>query len=216
MRKIAVVLSGCGFKDGTEITEAISTFIALSEARATYSVFAPDLSFEATDHLTGESSGQRSVLAEAARISRGQISKLSNLIVKDFDGLVFPGGYGAAKILCSFGVDGAKGKVMPDVLKIVREFHSESKPICALCIAPSIIALALGKQGVTVTIGNDPSTAAEIIKTGAQHENCVVDDFITDRENKVITAPAYMYDDASAFEVFKGVRAAIRELVEMA
>lgn len=216
MRKIAVVLSGCGFKDGTEITEAISTFIALTEAGATYEVFAPDIKFQVTNHITGQQEGERSVVSESARISRGQISKLSELKVKNFDGLVFPGGYGAAKTLCTFGVLGSKGAVLPDVLKIVEGFHKESKPICAMCIAPTILALALGRHSVTVTVGDDSDTISEIEKTGAQHEVCKVDDFITDRENKVITTPAYMYAQAKPHEVFKGVRAAIREFVEMA
>ena len=216
-KKIAVVLSGCGFKDGAEITEAVSALIALSEAGAEYQIFAPNKTFTATDHLAGKSgtTDERNILTESARIARGQIKDLAFLNVKDFDGVVFPGGYGAATQLCTFGQEGAKGSVLPDVKRVILEFHKESKPICAICIAPALVSLVLGSEGVTVTIGDDTETAAEIEKTGASHEVCAVTDYVTDREHKLITTPAYMYE-AKPFEIFTGVRAAIRELVEMA
>lgn len=215
MKKIAVVLSGCGFKDGTEITEAVSSLISLAEAGAIYEIFAPEMKFKTTNHLSGKHEEDRSALTEAARIARGKISDIKNLNTKNFDGVVFPGGYGAAKNLCSFAEKGAKGDVHPEVKRVIVEFFNDSKPICGICIAPALLALVLGKEGITVTIGNDKETASEIKKTGAQHEDCKVDDFVTDRANKIITAPAYMYE-ANPFEVFKGIRGAIRELVEMA
>lgn len=215
MKKIAVVLSGCGFKDGTEITESVSTLISLSETGAKYEIFAPDIKITSTNHLTGKHEEERSTLIEAARIARGKISDIKNLNSKNFDGIVFPGGYGAAKNLCNFAEKGSKGEVHPEVKRVIHEFYDDSKPICGICIAPALLALTLGKKGITVTIGNDKETAAEIKKTGAIHEDCKVDDFVTDRANKIITTPAYMYD-ANPFEVFKGIRSAIRELVEMA
>lgn len=216
MKKIAVVLSGCGFKDGSEITEAVSTLIALSESGAQYRIFAPDNEFPSKNHLTGKEDARRSALVEAARIARGKIQNINELKSKDFDGLAFPGGYGAASNLCSFSTKGAKAEIHPEIKRIISEFYKESKPILGICIAPALLALALGKEGITVTIGEDKGTASEIEKTGAQHENCLVTDYVTDRSHKVITTPAYMYDDAKPHDVFTGVRAAVRELVEMA
>ena len=217
MKKIAVVLSGCGHRDGAEITEAISTLIAIGEAGAEYRIFAPDLDFDVTDPLTGKATGEkRNVLREAARIARGKIADLRELNARDFDGLVFPGGYGAALHLCTFAKQGAGCSILPEAERVIKEFYSVEKPICAICIAPALIARVLGEKGVTVTIGNDRGTAAEIVKTGAIHEECAVDDFITDRDHRVITTPAYMFDDARPSEVFKGIRGAIHELIEMA
>jgi enhancing lycopene biosynthesis protein 2 len=216
-KKVAVVLAGCGFKDGAEITESVSALIALDEAGAIYQCFAPDLNFSAVDHLKLEkTTEQRNVLKEAARIARGKIQSLSELAAKQFDALVMPGGFGAATNLCSWGTDGAQAKVHPEVERVVREFYDSQKPICAICIAPAIIAKVLGHKGVTLTVGAKSDASKEIEKTGAHHEICAVDDFITDREHKVITTPAYMYDDAKRHELFNGIRGAIRELVEMA
>jgi enhancing lycopene biosynthesis protein 2 len=215
MKKFAVLLSGCGFKDGAEITESISTLIALSEANAEYRVFAPSGEFESVNHATNQPGEKRQMLAEAARIARGEIFDLKTLKASDFDGLILPGGYGAAKNLCLFATHGAKAVVLPEVKNVIETFHAADKPIGAFCIAPAVVALVLGNKGVTLTIGNDKETAKEIEKTGAQHAECDVEDFITDRENKVVTTPAYMYN-AKPHQVFTGIRRAVREIVEMA
>lgn len=215
MKNIAVILTGCGFKDGTEITEAVSTLISLSEFGAQYKVFAPDQEAAASNHRNESSNGNRSILDEAARISRGEILPLKELQVNEFDGVIFPGGYGVALHLCSWAQQGSQCIVDQNAKKIIEEFFTSSKPIGAWCIAPTLIAKVLGTHEVTVTIGSHAETAAEIQKTGAQHEDCEVTDFITDRAHKVITTPAYMLD-AKPHEVFAGIRKATKELVEMA
>lgn len=198
MRKIAVVLSGCGHQDGTEITEAVSSLISLSELGVKYQCFAPEAHME-----------------ESARISRGEISDIKNLKASDFDAIVFPGGFGAAKRLSNWAEKGASCSVQTDVERVIREFNDQDKPIGAVCIAPAIVARVLGAKNINLTIGNDKETASEIQKTGAQHVNCPVTDYISDRDNKILSTPAYMYD-AQPNEVFTGIRKMIRELVEMA
>ena len=217
MKKIAVVLSGCGFKDGAEITESIATFIAISQTKkAQYKVFAPNHEFTAKNHITDKLQETRNTLVESARISRGHIEELSALSSNDFDAVIFPGGFGAALYLCNFATNGAKSTSHPEAQRIVKEFYNSSKPIGAFCIAPALIATVLGLKKVSLTIGNDMKTAEEIKKTGAQHVECSVIDYVTDRENKIVTTPAYMYDKASSFEVFTGIQKAVSEIIEMA
>lgn len=217
MKKIAVVLSGCGFLDGTEITEAVSLLIALGQNGAQATCFAPNTDVEAMDHLGKKPSGEkRNTLQEAARIARGRVADLTTLRAQDFDAVAFPGGFGAAKVLSNWAQKGAAADVLPDVARVIKEFHAASKPVAAICIAPTLVAKVLGKQKPTLTIGEDKETAAEIEKTGSHHENCPVNDFVTDRESKVITTPAYMYDEASPAEVFRGISGLAKELVEMA
>lgn len=198
-RHVAVVLSGCGFREGSEITEAVSTLIALADAGASYQCFAP-----------------QSVVAEGAKIARDKILPLHELKESAFDAVIFPGGYGAAKVLCTWASQGARATVDKDVENTVRAFHKAAKPIGAICIAPAMVALVLGHEGVELTIGNDVETAAELEKTGARHTLCRVDDYVSDRDHKVVTTPAYMYDDASPNQVFAGIGKMVRELVEMA
>ncbi len=215
-KKIAVVFSGCGFLDGAEITESVSTLISLDAAGAEVKCFAPNKEIETINHLHSEAkSERRNVLEEAARISRGKIHDLKELKAADFDAICLPGGFGAAKHLCTFAKEGSQASMDENLKTLLQDFHRESKPIAAFCIAPALVALALGEHNVSLTIGNDKETAAEIEKTGAQHVECQVDDFVTDRENKVITSPAYMYD-AQPSQVFTGISKAVKELMEMA
>jgi enhancing lycopene biosynthesis protein 2 len=217
MKRVAVVLSGCGFLDGTEITESISTLIALSELGAEYLCFAPNAEFQVVPH-DGKSTepATRNILQEAARIARGNIQDISELREKDFDAVIFPGGFGAAKNLSSWAQSGANAQVIPDVTRVITEFHKASKPIGAICIAPTLVAKVLGSENVNLTIGDDLATAKEIEKTGAHHVKCEVTDYVSDRDHKVLTTPAYMYSEAKPFEVYTGIRKMIRELVEMA
>ena len=198
MKKVAVVLSGCGHTEGSEVTEAVSALIAIGLHGGTSVCFAPN-----------------DVLAESNRIARGTARKLSELKEKDFDAVVFPGGFGAAKVLSTWAAHGANSTVDADVVRVITEFHQASKPIGAICIAPTLVAKVLGHEGVTVTVGNDEETAREISKTGAHPVRCAVDDYVSDRDHKVMTTPAYMYD-ARPQEVFRGIEKMITELLEMA
>jgi len=233
-KKIAVVLSGCGFLDGSEITEAISTLIALSELGTEVTCFAPDASFPVAHYVasSGKSGASpehaashagahnapatRNALEESGRIARQHVSPLSALREKDFDAIVFPGGFGAAKNLSDWASTGARANVLPEIRRAITEFHKSSKPIGAICIAPTLVARVLGSEHPEVTIGNDTETAAEIEKTGAKHTKCSVDDYVSDRDHKILTTPAYMYGDAKPHEVFTGIRRMLTELVEMA
>lgn len=216
-KKIAILLSGCGNKDGSEITEAISLIVQLSKLGAELTFFAPDLIFTPVNFITDQKhSEKRNVMEESARITRSKITDVKKLNADDFDALALPGGFGAALHLCNWAEKGSKCEVLPAVANAIRDFHKQSKPIAAICIAPVILARVLGAEGVELTIGNDAETAAEIRKTGAQHVDCPVDDYVTDRGRKVITTPAYMYGDAKPHEVFNGISGLAKELMEMA
>jgi enhancing lycopene biosynthesis protein 2 len=215
MKRIAVVLSGCGFKDGSEITESVSTLIALTEANCAYECFAPDIEISAVDHLTGKPDGLRRLINEAARIARSKIKPLSKLNVEDMDAVVFPGGYGAAVNLSTWAKEGSNCKVNDDVAKTLTEFNKAGKPIGAICISPVLVAKVLGSKGVSLTIGDDLETSQEIEKLGAKHVKCYVTSCVVDNKNKVVTTPAYMYDDAVPAQVFKGISKLVNELIKL-
>ena len=217
MKKVAVILSGCGYLDGAEITEAISTLVAIGQHGAEYKIFAPNKDVPETNHLTNKPTGQtRNVMQEAARIARGDVQPLENLKAKDFDALAFPGGFGAALHLCNFAEKGSSGQIDPQVKRVVNEFHDSGKPIAAVCISPAIMALAFGKKGVNITIGGDQGTASELEKTGAKHTTCDVERFVVDTANKIITSPAYMDGTAKPHQIFEGISGAMKELIKMA
>lgn len=207
MKKIAIILSGCGYLDGAEIQESVLTLLAIDRAGASASCFAPDmLQYHVVNHLTGEVSGneQRNVLVESARIVRGAIADVALLDTGQFDALILPGGYGAAKNLSTFAFDGSSCTILPDVTKAVEAFHQAGKPIGFICIAPVIAAKVLGQFDIDVTIGNEAETAAAIEELGAHHRECPVWNCVVSSREKIVSTPAYMLGP-SVSEVAKGI-----------
>lgn len=213
-KKIAVVLSGCGVMDGSEIHEAVTAMLAIEQQGASYHCFAPEGEQSVVmNHATKQPSAEiRRMPAEAARIARGDISLLRSFKTQDYDAVLFPGGMGAVLNLCDFARQGKDCSVHPDVERVVREMHAAGKPIVALCIAPVLIARILGD--VTVTIGNDSETCLAIKAMGGTPEICSAAQVCIDRKNKIITTPCYMLDK-SLKEVAQSTSNAIRDLMDM-
>jgi len=214
MKKIAVVLAGCGVYDGAEIHEATLTMLAISRQGAQYQCFAPDVEqAHVVNHLTGEVMPEkRNVLIEAARIARGNIKPLSEYKTENYDALVFPGGFGVAKNLCTFAFDGIKCKVNHDVEKAVRTTVVAEKPIGALCISPVLLAKILTE--VEVTIGSDEETAQAIENLGATHINTKHGQIVTDEKYKLVTTPCYLLD-ATIDQIADGAENLVRKVLEL-
>ena len=138
-KNIAIVIAGCGVFDGAEIHEATLTMLAIAQQGASYHVFAPDTEqAHVINHITGEEMPEtRNVLIESARISRGNIKALSELNMEQYDALIFPGGFGVAKNLCSFAFDGVNCTVNSEVETVIKQTVELGKPIGALCISPA-------------------------------------------------------------------------------
>lgn len=217
-KRIGVVLAGCGVRDGSEIQEAVLTLLALDRAGAEAVCLAPDKDqADVVDHRAGRATGEkRNVLAESARIARGKIRPASEVRAAELDGIVLPGGYGAAKNLSTFAREGAACTVDPAVATLLRDVHAAGKPIAALCIAPAVVAALFGKTlHPQLTIGDDAGTAQALEKMGARHREAGHTDVVVDRDNRIVTTPCYMYDDASISQVATGAERAVQELLKL-
>lgn len=216
MAKVAVVLAGCGVYDGAEINEAVLALLALEQQGATYQCFAPDIEqMHVVNHLTGDVmvGEKRNVLVEAARIARGNIKPVTDARVDEFDALLVPGGFGAAKNLSDFAVKGASMTVQPDFLAFARAMHAAGKPIGLICIAPTMAAAICGKD-VECTIGNDRDVAGAIEQMGGKHIGCAVDKAVVDRRNKLVTTPAYMLA-GKVSEAAAGISDCVKQLLAL-
>ena len=213
-KRFAVVLAGSGVYDGSEIQEAVSVLLAIDRAGAEYECFAPDINqFHVVNHLTGKVEKEvRNVLVESARIARGDIKKLTVFDPKNFDSLVFPGGFGVAKNLCTFAIDGPDCLVNPETENAIIKAHEAGLPIGALCISPVLIAKVLGKS--TLTIGNDIDTANAIESMGALHQITSGSEIIVDKQNKIVTSPCYMLN-SSIGVIAQGAENVIEALLKM-
>ena len=219
MKKVAVILSGCGVFDGSEIHEACAALLALHRAGAEAVVCAPDVGqMHVIDHLRGEPTEdqERSVLVESARLARGEIKALALVDPANIDVVLLPGGFGAAKNLCDFAVKGTECTVVPEVAGFLRAIQTAGKPIGAMCIAPVILAKVFGPDlSPRLTIGSDPTTAAAVEAMGAQHVDCAVDATVIDEANRFATTPAYMLA-GNIGEVFDGAADFVPRLLALA
>lgn len=221
MNPVAVVLSGCGYLDGAEITEAVATLVALGQAGLAYQVYAPDrLQMHVVDHVRcAPAEEARNILVESARIARGQISPLAQLDPAAHAALVLPGGFGAAKNLCNFAVAGEQAVLHDDMKAALLPFVQARKPVMALCAAPLLVALAAREAGITgarltVGAGGEPLAAA-LEAWGQQHVALPVEQACVDATHRFVTAPAYMYGEASPAQVFASTVAAVAGLREL-
>lgn len=211
-KKFAVILAGCGSKDGAEIHEATMTLYAIKQQGADYQIFAPDIKqHHVINHLTGEEMNEsRNVLIEAARIARGDAKPLSELKVTEFDAIILPGGFGVAKNLCTFAFDGPDCKVNKDVERVITEAHKAGKPIGALCISPVLLAKLI--KGAKLTLGSDKGTIKAVELLGVKHSITSHGEVTIDEQNLLFTTPCYMLD-ANIVDVANGAIAIVKEMI---
>ncbi len=205
MARFGLILSGCGVFDGAEIQEAVACMRAIDRRGDTYACLAPDRELDTIDHLTQLPTGEkRNVLVESARIARGEITSLSDVKGSDYDAIVLPGGFGAAKNLCTFAIDGPDCSVDENVSRVLREAHGAGRPIGFACISPAVAAAVFGKDlRPRLTIGTDAGTAAGLETLGAMHENREPTGVVVDEANRIVSTPCYM-SATRVSEVFEG------------
>ncbi|HNX04775.1 MAG TPA: isoprenoid biosynthesis glyoxalase ElbB [Opitutales bacterium] len=220
MPKVAVILSGCGSRDGAEVQESVLILLELDKAGAEVQCFAPDIQQEhVVSHLDGSVSTfrERNVLEEAARIARGDIVPLADARVADFDAVILPGGHGVTKNLSNFAYEGANCAVDGEVERFILGMHKAGKPIGAACLAALLVAKILGDAEVkpTVTVGRDKETAQSVRDCGASHADCNPDSVTIDAANKIVTTPAYMYDATTIGRVDAGIAKMVAAVLSM-
>lgn len=218
MPKVGVVLSGCGVYDGAEIHESVITMLALDRAGAEMVLMAPNIEqLHVVNHLNGEEMEERrNVLVEAARIARGNIQDMVEVSAETLDALIFPGGFGVAKNLCDYAMTGSNCTVNPDVYRLATEVHRAGKPIGVICIAPAMLAKIMGteQESVSLTIGYDKKTAADIEAMGAQPVTCPVTEMVVDEKHKIVSTPAYM-EAQSIKEAAEGIEKLVAEVLRL-
>ncbi|MEW6238865.1 MAG: isoprenoid biosynthesis glyoxalase ElbB [Candidatus Omnitrophota bacterium] len=219
MTRVAVALSGCGVFDGSEIHEAVLTLLYLDRAGAEISCYAPDKpQMHVIDHAAQQPANEtRNVLVESARIARGNIAPLSQLNMERVDAVIFPGGFGAAKNLCTYAVDGDACRIDSDAARVIQDAHAKGKVIGAICISPVLVALALKDKGVkaVLTIGTDAATAGSIRAMGSENRPASVSEIVVDEKNRIVTTPAYMLGPTIS-KVAEGIEKLVNKVLEMA
>ena len=215
MKKFAVILAGCGRKDGSEINESVTLLLSIEQHHCEYQCFAPNRQqTEVVDHLSDKkvTTAKRNILTEAARLARLGVLPIEAYKAEEYDGLLFSGGFGVAKNLCDYAYKGADMEVQPDVARAIIETHEAKKPIGGMCIAPVMFAKLL--PGVCVTVGMESTTDAENVrKMGAFPVQTEHGDVCADNEMMVFTTPAYMLD-ATLKDVYDGAFNLVESIID--
>jgi len=219
MKKIGVVLSGCGHQDGSEIHEAVFTLQALDKSDVDVIIMAPDMDqFHVINHLNGEEeiSESRNILVESARIARGEVVDVATISGQQLDALIFPGGTGMAKNIFDYSMAGINCTIIPDVQRLVVELLEANKPLGAICIAPVMVAKILeylGRTG-TVTGGFSDNLNNDIKAMGINTIEVGAEDIVVDEENKIVTTPAYV-EAKSMSEACIGIEKLVNKVLEL-
>ena len=221
--KAAVLLAGCGHMDGAEVREAVLTLLALDQHGAEFQCLAPNApQAHVIHHGTGKvvEGATRNILEEASRIARfGKCLDLAEANPAEYDALLLPGGAGVAKNHCGFAFKGTDAEVRPDVAAFVKAFFAARKPVGAICISPALVALCLAQEGqqATLTLGDGKAIRAAMEKLGhAFKEVPSARDIVIDEELKLVTTPAYMFDDAKLSDVWVGIERCVAEVLRRA
>ncbi len=215
MADVLLILSGCGVLDGSEIHESVSTLLHLDRHDANVTFAAPDVDqMHVVNHQTGEPVDEtRNVRIESARIARGPVESLRDIHGHRFDAVILPGGFGAAKNLCTFATESENCRVDPDVARVLNEARAAGKAIGLICISPTIGARLF--KGCNLTIGTDEATAAAIEKMGCRHHERATEELCVDEDHRIVSTPAYMSAQRIG-QVYEGIGRLVDKVLELA
>ena len=214
--RFAVVLSGCGRADGSEIYETVSALYAVAASKNIYQCFAPNIAQAKVVDLfnRSETSEKRNVLVESARLARGNILDLKKFKAEDYDAIIFPGGLGAVTNWCDYASKGLACSINPEIKRAITESYDNHLVIGAMCIAPTLLALVLGDKNISFTLGADSVNTKELETLGALHKEKAATGVCVDEKNRICTTPAYMLA-TNITEIFAGAEKMVAEMIRL-
>ena len=223
IKKTAVLFSGSGVYDGTEIHESVCALLALKQNRLKYLSLAPNIQqCHVINHLNGQELKQeRNVLEESSRIVRGNILSLEKINYDEINSLLIPGGFGAVKNLSDWAFNGRNCRILPEVKNLILHCIENKKPIVSLCISPILIAKSLEgtKYKAKLTLGSTKEKSPYNIQDMHKDLNSLgaetIENFNTeisiDEELKIIIAPCYMMK-IGIDQVYQNIKKAVEKL----
>jgi enhancing lycopene biosynthesis protein 2 len=227
-KRVAVILSGCGHRDGSDVAETMLAFLMLDRAGAKVVCAAPDADQrEIVDHLRDAAAatiatptaldvthGTRNARVEAARLAPGEVLPLSALDPNRLEGLFIPSGRGVATLLSDYAEKGALCAVDPDLARIMKALLGAKKPMGFVGLAAVLAARVLGPvAGVRLTLGSKAVVAAKHAAVmGADVRPGTIDDVVADEKARVYSTPGLEAEGARLAQVAKAIEKLARAL----
>lgn len=228
-KRVGIILSGCGHRDGSDVAETMLAFLMLDRAGAKVVCAAPDRDQpEIVDHLKDAAAaaiatpsaeallqGTRNARVEAARLAPGEVLPLSALDPNRLEGLFIPSGRGVATTLSDYAQKGALCAVDPDLARVMKALLGSKKPMGFLGLAAVLAARVLGPvAGVRLTLGSKAVVAAKHAAVmGADVRPGAIDDVIADEKNRVYSTPGLEAEGARLAQVAKAIEKLSKMLV---
>jgi enhancing lycopene biosynthesis protein 2 len=219
-KRVGVILSGCGHRDGTDAAETLLVLLMLDRAGADVICAAPDADQRAVvDHLTGAvaaaGAARRNMRAEAARLVRSpDVRPLAALQAEAVDALIIPGGEGVATALSDYADKGQLCQVHPDVTRLLRALLSARRPMGFFGLGAILAARVLGPvAGVRLTLGSKGTAAKHAAVMGADVRPGTVEDVIADQKARVFSTPGFLVEGARLAAVARAVDKLVRAVL---
>jgi enhancing lycopene biosynthesis protein 2 len=218
-KRIGVVLSGCGWGDGSDAAETMLAMLCAERAGAKIICAAPDREQRTVvDHLSGGivPGVTRNARIEAARLSGGPVLPLAELRPEAIDGLLVPGGGGAGTTLSDYADKHELCTVDPELAKLLRALLPLHKPMGFIGLSALLAARVLGPvAGVRVTLGPKANALAKHAAVmGADVRPATVDDVISDDKARVHTTPGFLAEEPTLPAVAKAIDALVRAVLQ--
>jgi enhancing lycopene biosynthesis protein 2 len=220
-KRVGVILSGCGRRDGSDVAEALLALLIIDRAGAQAVCAAPDVGQALVfDHLAGaavKEGGARNARVEAARLHPGEVGALGGLDARDLDALLVPGGDGATTTLSDYAQKGALCTVHPDVVRLLRAMLSSRRPLGFIGMSALLAARVLGPvAGVRLTLGSKATVAGKHAAVmGADVRPATVEDLIVDEKARVFSTPGFIADGAHLAPVARAVDKLVRAMLSV-
>jgi len=176
-RRIGLLLTGCGCYDGTDPHEAVLAMLAIQQAGHELVALTLDSpQFHVVDHTTGveAENQQRLIMTESARLVRGKLHRIADLSPKLLDGIIIPGGQGAAKnVLRAFAPEGQR-EMVEGVASFLLDANRAGAVIGAISLAEFVVSAVFGPW--------------------PENKGCfdlAADEVLVDRDRRLLLTPGY-------------------------
>jgi enhancing lycopene biosynthesis protein 2 len=145
MKRVGILLAGCGRHDGSDAQETVVLTLAVRRRGLRAIFIAPDeVQRDVVDHASGnviDDAPPRGVLREAARLVRGPVRSLREVASGELEALVIPGGSGVVKNLCLPGTGPlGVGPVRPEVGRLLEELRERRAPVAVVGLGEVVLA----------------------------------------------------------------------------
>jgi enhancing lycopene biosynthesis protein 2 len=221
-KRVAVILSGCGVGDGSDLHESLLTLLSIERGGAQAVCAAPDLASAGVwDHLANQratDAAPRRALVEAARLARGRIRELSTLQLGDFDALIVPGGAGVGDVLSNYAARAQLCEVHPHLAQLLKAALSSHRPMGFVGLAALLAARVLGPvAGVRLTLGPRTGNASkDAAVMGADVRPSAITDIFLDKKTRIISTGGFLHDEMQLTQAGQAIDKLVRTVLHLA